>query len=422
MGPDFDVERATAAYIDLLSEEERQRSAAYANGGYWMALASFLYGLAVAWFLLGTRLSTKMRALAERLARWKSIVAFLYAAQYIVLTTILTFPLSYYQDFVREHRFGLATQTVDAWMGDQLKGLAVGLVLGSIALTVLYTVVRRWPRGWWIGGSMASLGLVIVTSAIAPVFIAPLFNDYRPLEEGPVRDRILTLARANGVPASDVYWFDASRQTTRISANVSGLLGTTRISLNDNLLRKTSPQEIEAVMAHEIGHYVLNHDIEMIIFMGLLITVGFVFLQQSFTALLRRWGARWGIRDVSDPAGLPLAAALISIYFFAATPLVYAMIRTNEIEADQFGLNSGRQPDGFARVAVRLATYRKVDPSAWEELLLYHHPSATTRVRMAMRWKAEMATPTDHQPLKQIIRSEPPLPNDVDRDGSQAGD
>ncbi|MEL7372055.1 MAG: M48 family metallopeptidase, partial [Myxococcota bacterium] len=281
-GPEFDVDVATQAYIDLLSEEARSKSAAYVNGGYWIALAGTIQGLVLAWLLLALGWSAAMRRLAERVTRWKTVHTWLYAVQYILLTTALTFPFSVYAGFVREHRFNLATQTFPEWAGDQLKGLLITLIMGGLAITLLYAVVRRWPRRWWVGGSLTMVGLIIFSMIIAPVFIAPMFNDYKPLEPGPLRASILSMARANGVPASDVYWFDASKQTTRISANVSGLLGTTRISLNDNLLNGTSPEEVEAVMAHEIGHYVLNHGWESVIAMGLLIVIGFAFVQWGF--------------------------------------------------------------------------------------------------------------------------------------------
>ena len=391
-GASFDVDRATQAYLDLVSPLDRDRSAAYANGGYWMALADFIFALLVAWLLLASRVSARMRELTERVTRRRNMQVMMYVIQYILLTTLLTLPWRFYAGFVREHRFGLATQNLSEWFGEQAIQLSVALVLGSGALTVIYAVVRRWPRSWWQGATISATCLMIFGATISPVFVSPLFNDYRPLEQGLVRERILSLARANGVPATDVYWFDGSKQTKKISANVSGLLGTTRISLSDTLLNEASTEEIEAVMAHELGHYVLNHGWEFIVYISILIAVGFAFLSWSYDRVWRWSGRRWGIRDVTDPAGLPLASALLSIYFFAATPVLYAIVRTNELEADQFGLNASSQPDGFARAAVRLATFRKTEPSGWEEALFYHHPSGRTRVRAAMRWKKEHLT------------------------------
>lgn len=386
---DFDVDTATRAYLDLLSAEEKARSDAYFEGGYWLKLIGFLYALGVAILLLATGLSARMRDLAERITRRKSLATTLYAVQYIVAVTALSFPLTVYTDYFREHEYGLATQGFGAWLGDQGKGLMVGLILGGLAVVILYAVIRRMTRSWWIGGAVASVMFLLFLTAIAPVFVAPIFNDYKALDEGPVRASILSLARANGIPADNVYWFDASRQTTRISANVSGLFGTTRISLNDNLLDRTSPEEIDAVMGHEIGHYVLNHIWRGAIYMGLVVVLGFVFVKWSFGRVHARWGQRWGISGVGDVAGLPLLSALFTIYFFAMTPVMNSIIRSAESEADIYGLNSAGQPDGFARVAMRLSEYRKIAPGPLEEIIFYDHPSGRTRVEMAMRWKAE---------------------------------
>jgi len=399
-GQHFDVETATSAYINLLSEEDRARSDAYMEGGYWLQLWGFLYGLGVAWLLLGTRLSARMRNFSERFGRWRSLHTFIYSVQYIIVGTVLSFPLTVYQGFFREHSYDLATQTFGAWMGDQFTGLLVGIVLGSIILTVIYAVIRKAGNNWWIWGTGVSVLFLMFVNFIAPVYIAPLFNDYKALEEGPVRTSIMSMARANGIPAKDVYWFDASRQTTRISANVSGAFGTTRISLNDNLLNRTSPEEIEAVMGHEMGHYVLNHGMKLTINFGLVLAFGFAFVAWGFNRAITRWGVDWDVRGVGDTAGLPVFAALLSVYFFVATPITNSIIRIHEAEADNYGINVSRQPDGFARSAMRLSEYRKISPGALERFIFYDHPSGRDRVYMSMLWKSE------HQD------SEPSIPNE----------
>jgi len=311
-GPEFNVERATDAYINLLSEEDRARSDAYMEGGYWLQLWGFLYGLGLAWLLLGTRLSAGMRNLSERVGRWRWLHTFIYGAQYVVIASVLSFPLTVYQGFFREHSYDLATQSFGAWMGDQFTGLVVSVIIVSVALTLVYGVIRKARNSWWIWGTGVSVLLLVFITFLAPVFISPLFNDYKALEEGPLRTSIMSMAHANGIPGDDVYWFDASRQTTRISANVSGFFGTTRISLNDNLLNRTSSEEIEAVMAHEMGHYILNHGTKLIINFGLVLAFGFAFVAWGFNRALRRWGQNWGVRDVGDTAGVPLFAALLS--------------------------------------------------------------------------------------------------------------
>jgi STE24 endopeptidase len=197
------------------------------------------------------------------------------------------------------------------------------------------------------------------------------------------------MARAQGVAAEDVFVFDASRQTKRVSANVSGFAHTLRISLNDNLLNRSSLAEIEAVMGHEIGHYVLNHVYKGLLFFGVVIVAGFAFLKWSFQAVAARKGALWGIRDAADPAGLPLALILLSAYFFVLTPGLNSWIRMEEAEADLFGINASGQPDGEALVDLKLGEYRKLDPGPLEEILFFDHPSGRNRILMAMRWKAE---------------------------------
>ena len=195
--------------------------------------------------------------------------------------------------------------------------------------------------------------------------------------------------------------FDASKQTTRISANVSGFLGTDRISLNDNLLNRSSLPEIEAVMAHEIGHYALHHVSELILEIGLLLVVGFALVRVAFDKVQARWGKRWGIGGVADVAAMPLLVLLLSAFFFLATPVWNTIIRSNEVEADIFGLNAARQPEGFAEAALKLGEYRKLAPGPLEEALMFDHPSGRSRILMAMRWKAEnLGTVPDAPPAQ----------------------
>jgi Zn-dependent protease with chaperone function len=385
----MDPAAATRAYLERLSPGERARSDAYFEGGTWLQLWGFLYGLGVAWLLLAPGLSSRMRDLAERLTRFRPVQTVAYVVPYVVLTAALAFPLTVYQDFVREHRYGLATQGFGGWMRDQLIGLGVGLVAASLLLVPLYAVLRRARRAWWLWGSGVAVAFLALTTLVGPVYVAPLFNDYTPLADPEVKGAILRLARANGVPADDVYEFDASRQSRRISANVSGLLGTMRISLNDNLLERCSLPEIEAVMAHEIGHYVLNHVTKGILFYGLVVVAGFAFVRWSFERIHARRGTAWGIRGIDDLAGLPLLAALLSVFLFLATPLINTWVRAGEAEADIFGLNAAGQPEGFAEVALKLSEYRKLDPGPLEEWIFFDHPSGRARIEMAMRWRAQ---------------------------------
>ncbi|MCB1575368.1 MAG: M48 family metalloprotease, partial [Xanthomonadales bacterium] len=253
-GPDFDVDRATQAYLDLLSPEQKAQSDAYFEGGYWLQLWGLLYGLAVAWILLATGLSRAMRDRGRRWSKRPWLQTMIYVAQWLLLSTVLTLPWTIYTGFFREHAYGLATQGFGDWSLDQLKGLLVGLIILPPVLALLYRAVRRTGDRWWIWASGGAFVLILFFMMIAPVFIDPLFNHYKPLREGEVREAVLSLARANMIPDDNVVEFDASKQTTRISANVAGFLGTTRVALNDNLLERTSKPEILAVLGHEMGH------------------------------------------------------------------------------------------------------------------------------------------------------------------------
>jgi STE24 endopeptidase len=219
--------------------------------------------------------------------------------------------------------------------------------------------------------------------------VAPLFNTYTPLKDEAIKQPILRLARANGIPVSEVYEVDESRQSKRVSANVMGFLGTERVSLNDNLLKRCSLAEIESVMGHEMGHYVLHHVYKFLLFMVVVIVAGFGWLRWSSERALARWGERWRVQQLTDPAAMPLVAILAATFFFVLTPIFNTVTRTQEYEADLYGLNAVREPDANARVDLMLSEYRKMEPSPLEEWLFYDHPSGRNRIFAAMRWKAE---------------------------------
>jgi STE24 endopeptidase len=385
----FDVKAAVDAYLATVPADQRARSDAYFEGGYWLLLWDFLSTVLVIWVLLRFRWSARMRDLAERLIRFRVLQTVIYLMQFVVVVAVITFPLTIYEGYFREHKYGLSNQTLGQWLQDQMVGLGVALVLGALLLVILFGVVRRLGRSWWVWGSVVSVLFIAFVSLIAPVFISPLFNKYTKLEDPRFKEPILSLARANGIPAADVYVYDALRQSNRVSANVSGFAGTTRISLNDNLLKRCSLAGIESTMGHEMGHYVLNHQFKGLVFSGVLIVVMFWLLNWGLKAGLVRWGEAWGIRDINDLAVLPFAVLLLTVFSFVLTPIDNTITRTMEYEADMYGINASQQPDGEAEVDLMLGEYRKLDPGPVEEFIFFDHPSGRTRITAAMRWKAE---------------------------------
>ena len=386
---DFNAQAATAAWLATVPPADRMKSDGYFEGGYWLMLWDFLYSAAIMILLLESRVSVRMRDLARRWTRNKWLEAFLYWIQFMLLVTMLQLPLTVYEGFFREHQYGLSNQSFAAWVKDGAIGLALGLILGGVVVATLFAIVRRLPRSWHIWGAVVAILFSMVAVVIAPVFIMPLFNKYTPMKEGELKREILSLARANGIPAKDVYEVDASRQSKRVSANVSGLFGTDRITLNDNLLARCSAQGVLSVMGHEMGHYVMHHLLNGMLFTAVFLVILFSLLRWGLRHALAWRGSRWSVSTIDDVAVLPLAVLLVSAIGFVTTPIENTYTRTQEYEADIFGLNAARQPDAEAQVDLLLGEYRKLNPTALEEFLFFDHPSGRTRIYAAMRWKAE---------------------------------
>lgn len=385
----FDVDHATQLWLATLSAPAKARSDAYFEGGEWLSLWGTLISLALCWFLLRVRLLPKVRDGMHRRGwrPWLGVLAC--ALVYIAADSLLSLPWTFYTGYLRERQYGLMNQSVGAWLGDQAIGLVLGAVLGSVLLLVIYAVIRKYPKRWWLIGT-GVVGIAITfLMLITPVFIVPLFNTQSELPDGAVRTRVVAMAKACNVPSEHIYLIDASRQSDRISANVSGLGPTIRISLNDNLLKKTSEAETAAVMGHELGHYVLGHAWRMIPLLTLLMGLLLWLTSRIAPALIRHGGQRWDVRGLADPASLPVLAGALSVLSLLATPLTNTLIRVDESEADAFGLNAAREPDGFAAAAMKIASYRKIAPGPLEEMLFFDHPSGRTRVHMAMQWKKD---------------------------------
>ena len=401
----FDVETATRAYLDTLQGAARAKSDAYFEGGYWLVLWGALVSLLVDGLLLGFRFTAKLRDFAESRFKRPFPIIWLTALGYSLVGWLLILPWSIYTGFVREAQYGLMNQTFAEWFIDSLKGLGISLVVAPLIMAAIYAVIRRFPKNWWLLGTGLVTAFGAFAMLLAPVYIAPLFNTYTEMSAGPVRDRIVAMATSRGIPAEHIYVFDASKQTKRISANVSGIGPTIRISLNDNLLNRSTPQEIAAVMGHEMGHYKLNHVWWGLLFLTCLAATAFFLISRIAPRLITRYGARWGVRDLADPASLPVLGILITLFGLIATPLQNTMIRVDESQADAFGLDVAQEPDGFASVAMKLSEYRKIEPSPFEEMLFFDHPSGATRVRMSMQWK------NDHVPNAQMVVP-PPMPQE----------
>jgi Zn-dependent protease with chaperone function len=385
-GPTFDVGRATDAYIATIPAAERAKSDAYFEGGYWIGLWSTLIAIGVCWLLLRFRFAARLRDWAAARGRGPWLQSLVVATGFLLVFSLLLLPWSLYTDYFREHQYAMSNYTLGRYLREWGINTAFSVAFVGLALSGFYRIVRRVRERWVWWATAVTAVLILFVFMVQPVVLDPLFNDYKPLPAGELRDSILALAKKTRVPVDDVFWYDASRQTKRISANVAGLGGTARIALNDNLVNGTSLPEIRAVMGHEMGHYVLHHGIKLGLGFTLAFGIAYVVINRLFGRLQRGHGERWGVRDIADPAGLPLAFAIFTIVTYLLTPVTNGMIRAAENQADAFGLDAAQEPYGFASVAMRLGTYRKLEPGALEELIFYDHPSGRARVQRAMQW------------------------------------
>jgi STE24 endopeptidase len=402
----FDVDHATALYLATLSPAARARSDAYFDGGIWLNVAGTLVTVLACWLILRIGLLVRLRD-AMRRQGWRPWVVMLsVAALFLAALTLIELPWSIYVDFLRERRFGLMNLGFGGWLGEQAISALLTVAAGGLALTVINAVIRTFPRLWWLIGAGVAGIMVAVFSLLAPVFILPLFNTYDELPAGPLRDRIVAMAAAHHISADHIQIYNASRQSNRTAANVSGVGPTVRISLTDNLVNRSSVAEAVAVVGHEMGHYVLGHGWSGIAFMTVLSGLQFWLLARWGPGVIALGGWRRGVRGLDDPAALPVLFGLFTVLGLLFLPLSNGFVRLDESEADAFGLDAAREPDGFALAAMRLSTYRKISPPALEEALFYDHPSGRTRVHAAMQWKK------DHVPgATEVVP--PPLPDPV---------
>jgi STE24 endopeptidase len=385
----FDPEIAARGYLDTLKGAERARSDAYFEGGYWLLLWGTVIAVGAELAMLHFGWSAAFRDWSQKVVKWRWFQPALYALPYGLVSALIILPWTICTEFFREKSYGLMNLGFGEWAAELVITVVINVILMAIFLAVIFAVIRRSPRFWWLWGAGATSAMLAIFVMIVPVFISPLFNDFTELKAGPVRDRIVAMAESQKVPAEHIYVFDQSKQHDRISANVSGLGPTIRISLNDNLLNRTGLPETAAVMAHEIGHYKLGHLPWRIAAFSVLALFVFWVSSRLAPILLARFGSAWKVRDLSDVAAFPVLAVIFAVVQLAITPITNSVIRIQESQADVFGLELAREPDGFASAAMRLSQYRKIEPGPIEEMLFFTHPSGATRVRMAMEWKAK---------------------------------
>src|SRR5579859_5608248 len=349
----------------------------------WLGIADFIVGFAFLIVLLITGWSGWLRDLAYRAFQNYSLALFVYLLLLLAIGKALGFGLDYY-GFRLERRFKLSTQKFRSWIWDEAKGFLVGLVLAGVIVELLYFTLRQWPQHWWVLAWAIFMGLVIVMAQLAPVILFPIFYKFEPLENEDLRRRLVVLSERAGTRVRGVYRWKLSEKSKKANAALTGLGSTRRIILADTLLDNYSPEEIEAVLAHELGHHVHRHILKSIFVQAAITFVGF--WAADFTlhyAVDQRM-----FEQLSDFANLPLLALVSVVLSFLLMPALNAYSRFNERQADRYAFESTESVEPFISSMNKLAEQNLAEraPSKWVEWFFHSHPSISRRLAAAKEW------------------------------------
>ncbi|HUQ15831.1 MAG TPA: M48 family metallopeptidase [Gemmatimonadales bacterium] len=382
--------RDTIATATIPVPEPSALAVQYHRSGHLIWAGATALELLVPAALLFTGLSARVRSLARRIARgrWFFTVA-IYGAAYVLIQAIVFLPFVWYAGFVRQHAYGLSTETAGEWLADWGKGTAITALVAALVLWIPYRLLRASPGRWWLLTGLLTAPLTVLAMIVAPVWIAPLFDEYGPMRDRALEARIHQLAARAGIPDSRIYEVRKSDETRQVNAYVTGFGGTKRIVLWDTLVDRLKPDEVLFVMGHEIGHFVLRHTLTVILGATLLATLSLFVVHRVAGRLIARFHQRFGFDRLDDVASLPLLVLVGSVVMLATTPAALAVSRWQEREADRFGLEITGDNQAAARAFVRLHDENLAVPRTG---LLYRlwrgsHPDLADRIEFSNRYR-----------------------------------
>lgn len=363
--------------IPPMSEE----AARFYYSGNWLWIVQQIFPMIVFAVLLFSGFSVTMRKWATKWSsrRWAQIL--MYFFMFWVVLFVVSLPLSYYVEFVRPHAYGLSSQSFGKWMGDALLSTGISLVVGGLITLVIYTLIKKSPKRWWIYSTLLTLPFIIFAILVTPLWVEPLFNKFGPMKDKKLEAQILHLANCAGIEGSKVYEVDKSEDTHMLNAYVTGFGHTKRIVLWDTIIAKLTPRELLFVMGHEMGHFVLHHIEKDIIFQFAMSFLLFLFLSYG-TFLVKKHKKRLRLHSLSDIASLPLLLLMASIFFFLIAPLSLVFSRHLEHEADGFGLEITRDNRAAASAFVKLQQENLANPypGSWFVFWRASHPPLGKRI------------------------------------------
>jgi Zn-dependent protease with chaperone function len=369
-------------------EPSAQTERYYRSGNVLWVVAT-VWGLLVPAAIVLSGVSARLRDWAHALGRnWFFTIA-VYVLLYLALVFLIDLPLNWYQGYVRPHAYGLSNQSLGQWFGDALKALAVTMVIAASVLWVPYRLLRRSPGRWWLWTGLAAVPFLVLMLLVQPVLIAPLFDDFGPMQDKALEAQILALAERAGIDGGRVFEVNKRADTDSVNAYVAGLFGTQRIVLWDTLLARLAPEQVLVVMGHEMGHFVLGHIWILLALLCTLVLATLYAVHRSLDFLIAGFGHRFGFSEPSDIASLPLLVLLFSAFFLLAQPIALAYSRHIEREADRFALEITRENRAMATAFTILQDQNLVHPRPGPLYTLWRarHPAIAERVEFANRYR-----------------------------------
>jgi STE24 endopeptidase len=379
----FNVDAATARYIDSLGPAALQKAHDYTVGKEWMLLWGLLVAAVVTWLIVRSGVLDRVEGKLRR--RAFALRALAVGTVYLVVSAILTLPWTLYEDWWREKSYGRTAQPIGDYLLQGGISIVITAIFGGIFLMLLYLLIRKAGRTWWLWSGALTAVVLACVMLIAPILIEPLFNKYEPVPPGKVRDAVVEMAGRAGIPPQKIYMYNGSRQSNNFTANAGGVGSTARVAISDVAFKNASLEEVRAVTGHEIGHYVLKHSWWGILFFSVLAIVLFWLADRLYPRFARAFGTDAAI---GDPRGVPVVIFVASLFGLLAMPLTNTFSRTLETQADIYSLRTENLPDALSTALVKTAEYRYPRPNPVEEVIFYDHPSVEARVHRAMEWKA----------------------------------
>jgi len=364
--------------------QDADRVKSYHRTGRILSVTGYLVDLALLLILLFTGWTIGLRNLALHFSPRPWLALLIYLLLFGIITQVAGLPFDFLGGFWLEHRYGLSNLTLAGWAKDQLKGLAVGGTLGVLAMEFLYAVIRRWPERWWILCAIAFIGFFVLLANLAPVLILPIFFKLKPLDNSSLTERLLELSRRAGTRVKGVFEWKLSEKSKKANAALMGLGNTRRIILSDTLLEKFQDEEVEAVLAHELGHHVHRHIFQSIALQGLATVVGFYLIHRTLIWL----GPHFGFQGAADFANLPLLALVNAGLSLILLPGVNSYSRAMERQADTYALRAIPSQAAFISSMEKLADLNLAErqPHPWIEFIFHSHPSIQKRIAFAQRF------------------------------------